>query len=618
MFQRGFCHTPAGGRRQGEWTITVKPWKKRAKSGVKRGWINAASRRSHGWRFFVQIFGKNWRDYCDNSSLVGFQYLVEPHRSRIERAIWIILQAMTFSMLGFLVHDAYMEYIDVPVVTVVDSDNYPSDQLEFPGIAICNINRISRKAAVEFVHEIMDSFATNMTFSEVLNLVRQLGSLYDSTVRANTTAEKQLDQLLMGYFNGGYDVTGIMRRLSPNCIDGFLYCGFHGSPRNCSEIFVFRKTQDGFCCTFNYARESDDLSSSIDDAKAAIPLKPHFIKKLGLNSGLTLLMEPSLDDYFYPTLPVVGWKLTVFNAYDYPDDASGSVSEALLTPATESYVQLEVSSFYSTAAIRSVSADKRKCLFQDELPVMYAGYTYSDCLVDCRAAVTWDTCKCRPFYLPRRGNDQYSRKVCSAMDSECLGSYKEIYSSVLSHKVEAQSKTESAYTMNPETAKLCGNCYPACNDVRYYIHTSEAYFEGDEFYDERTMESLHLRNRSFIHIYFSKLGSVRLRQEAAYYWYELLSNIGGICGSFIGFSLISVVEFLYFTLCMIHEFCRGKRETMTMENTARTAEGTTCTKWRKRGNAKHLAGTLYWNEFLPHGIVTVQNGKVHRLQLRKY
>lgn len=50
-------------------------------------------------------------------------------------------------------------------------------------------------------------------------------------------------------------------QLSPNCIDGFLSCTFQGLVRNCSDIFVIRKTQDGFCCTFNYVRESDDLST---------------------------------------------------------------------------------------------------------------------------------------------------------------------------------------------------------------------------------------------------------------------------------------------------------------------------------------------------------------------
>lgn len=99
-------------------------------------------------------------------------------------------------------------------------------------------------------------------------------------------------------------------------------------------------------------------------------------------------------------------QLTVFNTHDYSDNGSGSVVEALFTPATDSYVELEVSSFYSTDHIRSVSVAKRKCIFADELPVLYADYTYSDCLVDCRAAVIWDTCNCRPFYLPRRGNDQ--------------------------------------------------------------------------------------------------------------------------------------------------------------------------------------------------------------------
>ena len=44
-----------------------------------------------------------------------------------------MLHATTLCMLGLIVYSAYMEYQQVPVVTVVDSDNYPSQKLEFPG-----------------------------------------------------------------------------------------------------------------------------------------------------------------------------------------------------------------------------------------------------------------------------------------------------------------------------------------------------------------------------------------------------------------------------------------------------------------------------------------------------
>lgn len=34
----------------------------------------------------------------------------------------------------------------------------------------------------------------------------------------------------------------------------------------------------------------------------------HKVEDLGIEHGLTVLMDPFLDDYFFPILPVKGWK----------------------------------------------------------------------------------------------------------------------------------------------------------------------------------------------------------------------------------------------------------------------------------------------------------------------
>jgi len=48
-------------------------------------------------------------------------------------------------------------------------------------------------------------------------------------------------------------------QLSPQCSMILMLCKLLGKIENCSQLFEFRKTQDGFCCTYNYVRESDDI-----------------------------------------------------------------------------------------------------------------------------------------------------------------------------------------------------------------------------------------------------------------------------------------------------------------------------------------------------------------------
>lgn len=39
--------------------------------------------------------------------------------------------------------------------------------------------------------------------------------------------------------------------------------------------------------------------------------KVYKVEELGIEHGLSIVMDPFLDDYFFPILPVVGWKVSI-------------------------------------------------------------------------------------------------------------------------------------------------------------------------------------------------------------------------------------------------------------------------------------------------------------------
>ena len=45
----------------------------------------------------------------------------------------------------------------------------------------------------------------------------------------------------------------------PNCSDLMLKCWWQGSVVSCSEIFEIRQTDEGFCCSFNTLRQSENI-----------------------------------------------------------------------------------------------------------------------------------------------------------------------------------------------------------------------------------------------------------------------------------------------------------------------------------------------------------------------
>ncbi|XP_066583823.1 sodium channel protein Nach-like [Prorops nasuta] len=235
---------------------------------------------------------------------------------------------------------------------------------------------------------------------------------------------------------------------------------------------------------------------------------------------------------------------------------------------------------------------KRQCIFAREDKVFYAGYTYSDCIVQCKVEAIYNICGCRPFIYPRRGI-QYSLKVCNIEDTICLVKNRGKWQS-FAPNTAAKLQDFFEKSDNQSSALNCQDCYPSCEDVLFIIHTSSSYISPG-FFKSELLYDMNITNQSILHIFFSKYGTLRLKQDVALRWYEVLSSIGGICGVFIGFSLISAVEMIYFSvLLLIKLFQQYKRSRVFIKDEPRRID--------------QPIRTLYWNELLP----PVRTYNVHR------
>ncbi|XP_076391775.1 sodium channel protein Nach-like [Megachile rotundata] len=442
-------------------------------------------------------------------------------------------------------------------------------------------------------------------------MILQLGGLYDSEF-ITQSQPLRIDQLLSHFYDGYYDITNVMKRLTPQCSSILSRCRFNGQERNCSDIFAFRKTQDGFCCIFNYATKGDDTLLNTEVDHRTDPIK---VENLTEEGGLSVLMESFPDDYFYSILPTTGWKVTIFSPYDYPDMISGGVIDVLVSPRTHRSVELEAIMFYSTRSIISYPLDKRDCVFEDEMTFLRPFYTYSDCIVDCRIDDVWKICKCIPFYLPNREG----RRVCNIEDIPCLTEHKSKWFSVVPHENVYQDAN-----YDNETIMHCYTCYPECNDISYNARMTESDLVESNRQSAKLLKGVKIEDQGMLTIYFNSFGTMRLRQDVIYRWYELLgeftelkSNLeiqvhrvftrihfqfeefsivslfrveviykvtvrdlsnreminspsfgikmkfllagdaSGIWGIFVGFSLIAIVEFVYFIGLFVLELVKG-------------------------------------------------------------
>ncbi|KAF7394134.1 hypothetical protein HZH68_010953 [Vespula germanica] len=139
--------------------------------------------------------------------------------------------------------------------------------------------------------------------------------------------------------------------------------------------------------------------------------------------------------------------------------------------------------------------------------------------------------------------------------------------------------------MNNYKSLHCKSCYPSCQDVVYTMHSSFSTMQPG-VYETSLLNNFNIVDQSIIHVFFSKYGTVRLKQDISYTWYELLSDIGGICGVFIGFSLISVVELIYFFVLLLFDLYKSYDPNSVEIDIEIPRKETTMY-------------TIYWNELVP-------------------
>lgn len=100
-----------------------------------------------------------YKDYCENTTLHGYKYLVLPGRKIYERLMWLTVVVAAIFATVVLFKVLLTDYWSTPTVTTQDSSKYPIRKVPFPGIAICDINKISKKNAMNLAVELYETFS---------------------------------------------------------------------------------------------------------------------------------------------------------------------------------------------------------------------------------------------------------------------------------------------------------------------------------------------------------------------------------------------------------------------------------------------------------------------------
>lgn len=122
------------------------------------------------------------------------------------------------------------------------------------------------------------------------------------------------------------------------------------------------------------------------------------------------------------------------------------------------------------------------------------------------------------FFSTHKGgeNDQ----VCDLQDNDCV-----------------EKAFDVLYFSKSGNLQAC-QCLPECNSVKY-----ETSYIKDRFVPENLTD---FENVATVSIYFADDEFTAYKRFESYGTVRLLSNIGGFLGLFLGISVLSIVEIVYF------------------------------------------------------------------------
>lgn len=192
---------------------------------------------------------------------------------------------------------------------------------------------------------------------------------------------------------------------------------------------------------------------------------------VGPDLGLTVLLNLSSDDYYYPSRSFIGATVLIFDPDEFADAETGGVREVPIEPFQEVRVTLNMKTKIADEQVQGYSVEKRGCMFANDLLEEYRGsYLYGDCLLKCKLRSVIALCKCKPNNIPTDFKDVNVSEsaFCSLAHVHCLNKYRVKWQTYKPREHIKGLESESEDSLN------CDNCFPMCNTNTYIVDSTSS------------------------------------------------------------------------------------------------------------------------------------------------
>nr|CAI5868443.1 unnamed protein product [Callosobruchus analis] len=193
----------------------------------------------------------------------------------------------------------------------------------------------------------------------------------------------------------------------------------------------------------------------------------------------------------------------------------------LLNPGVEIRVAINPVIKQARESLINIPITKRLCYFEGEKFLKYyRHYSKSNCHLECESNRSLALCQCAPHFMPKSANERF----CDQEDLTCR------------QKVMRDTSTHD----------VC-HCLRSCHEMYYLSTKSYGKLLPNGIWKKINLpEGSSVKSTTIVHFFFTKSNYNKLIKSELFALTDIVSNIGGLLGLFMGFSIMSIVEIIYF------------------------------------------------------------------------
>ncbi|KAJ6635968.1 Pickpocket protein 19 [Pseudolycoriella hygida] len=458
----------------------------------------------------------------------------------ILRVTWCVVVILALLSAIYVSHLLQLKFATTLIATVVETTFFPVFEIPYPAITLCNYNRINWKRVPSAIDFYLGS-AANETISKFHEFLIGLNAFeFGSFDEFENVKDANMSDL------NHINLTELYKRVTFQCEELFIeQCWWRNKYYNCcsgnQKLFVKQKSEYGICYAFNSVLNEIGRERNKNESNY-----PWRTSTFGDWSGLRVQLQLK-DDLRIPNLTTSSGILIMVNhPFSWPNSAY------FIPKGTSTAVIIKPSYSYTTSAVRSLLPSVRQCLYPDEMEE----YTYqtlpetlyfrANCLSECRQRQMIKNCNCTVDFLYPSAD--YAK--CNFSSLRCLYDYNCKFSfNIENSEMEKltipltlvlalfnyeRPPAGNQYFSDEEEGIIC-DCLPECESIDYGFNVSPIKRVTNDIDDAITVD-----------IHFQQSTMVKYRTDVDFDWLDLMVAFGGIAGLFLGCSLISVAEFVFY------------------------------------------------------------------------